>query len=181
MSVTVTAVIVHRPYPRPPGAVWLPEAIWYTQAAIAGDVSGGHMEVSLILNASGDTRSGRSWSIEVSCPRVSGGATDDIARFVCNNLDNIGPGLTNPLNKAFAQRLLFADSTVDAPSVAVVAADMHPSLFLGSQGASSNDAEINMQMDNNDGTIFAWYAAGYVWGPEALRWGRMLPSHAFTG
>ncbi len=175
MSVTATAQIRRRPYPKANERDFsLPDSIWYAQGGVAGDVSGGFAEVLIILNAGGDTRSGRSWSLEISLPTISAFATD--VRFRCNslNMDNIGPGLNNPIQKGFIQRMPGV-ALAGAPEQGVEVDDMHPRIFLGSQGASAIDARLEGRWNNIDSPTFGWYASGYEWGPGALAVGIRRP------
>lgn len=147
---------------------------------MAGDASGGHAEVAIILNAEGDTRSGRAWSIEISLPTIAEGSANTSFRGNSLNMDNIGPGLTGPIQKAWRQLLVFIPD-VENPTVASTAADILIGIFLGGQMASTLPATIQGQFDNVDGDTFGWYAAGYVWGPRSLNAGYRIPVGDFRG
>lgn len=175
MSVTVTARTLWRPAVNLRADPSLPERIWYAQGAIVGDAGGGFMEVVIVLNAAGATRSGRSWSIETSIPRLSVVNDGDIAIINSLNMDVIGPGLNNPIQKGFAHVLRGSSTAVEAPETTVLAESLHPKLFLGAQGASDSDAEVRCQVANATSQILGWYAEGYEWGPGALNVGYRRP------
>jgi len=180
MSVTATAQIRRRPYPKVNERDFsLPDSIWYAQGGVVGDGSGGFAELLIILNAEGDTRSGRSWSLEESLPT---GSTSGITLFRFNslNMDNIGPGLNNPIQKAMHQEMRTSGAFV-APGSQALVRDTQPRLFLGSQGASTVDARIQGQWPNVTGVTFGWYASGYEWGPGGLARGIRRPLDGMFG
>lgn len=183
MSVTVTARTLWRPAPNLTNDPTLPVRIWYAQAAVTGDAGGGFGEVRIILNPGGSSRSGRAWSIETSIPRRSS-ASSGAENAVVNteNLDVIGPGLNNPIQKSFVQGMVPASTTLQAPEVGQLVSEMHPKLFLGAQGASENDAVVRIQVANPGvSDILGWYAEGYEWGPGALNWGYRRPVDGLFG
>lgn len=179
MSVEAVAVIRHRPYPNL-GDPSLPESVWYTQGGVAGDVSGGHAEIAIILNAEGETRSGRAWSIEVSLPSIAEEPSSRRFRVVSLNMDNIGPGLTGPIQKSFVQQLLVATDS-ENPNAAAEGNQLHIGIFMGAQMASNLPATLQGQFDNRDGSTYGWYAAGYEWGPQSLNVGYRIPAGGFRG
>lgn len=165
VSVEAEAVILWRPWLYDQVDRGLPSAVWYAQGAVVGDVSGGHAEVVIVLNAAAATRTGRSWSVEVSLPTTTNAAD---AQFRVNslNLDFIGqPG--QPIQKAFTQ-LLVADGNLENPVTACLVRDIRPSFYLGAQGAATAAARLQGQFSNVDGKVFGWYAAGFEWAPGAV-------------
>jgi len=146
----------------------LPSGVWFAQGAIIGDASGGHAEVAILLNAGAAGRSGQLWSIEVSMPTVAADTQDRVFRMNSINLDAIGPGQGNPIQKAYTQIMDQVSGGIDNPRSAVAAENLFPGVFLGSQSASNSPATLQGQTDNIDTLTFAWYASGYVWSPGAV-------------
>lgn len=180
MSVTTDIEIRRRPLINRSGDPSLPETVWYTQGGVAGDVSGGFAEINIILNPAGDTRSGRAWSIMLSLPTLAL-AAEVIGIFNSLNMDNIGPGLNNPIQKAFAQPTRGASDTLESPESAIAVENLHPNVFLGAQMASTQPATIRIQFPNANGQTFGWHCAGYEWGPLSLNAGYSLPLGGFIG
>lgn len=178
MSVTATATIRHRPFPNQ-GDPTLPESVWYAQGAVVEDASGGFAEVVIVLNAAGN-KSGRAWSIELSIPRRS--VTSPATAIVnSENLDAIGVGLADPIQKSFATALIGSSNNPEAPETTVEVRDLHPHIFLGAQLATTANAQIRIQIPNGDSNIFGWFAAGYEWAPGALNRGYQFPLGGFIG
>lgn len=174
MSVFTDEGIRYRPYPNPTGDPRLPVMIWYMQAAVVGDASGGSARVSFLMNRNPAGRSGMSWSIEESWPSVNGAAADVLWIVNTLNFDVLGPGLTNPIQKTFTQTCVFAGA-VGNPTASVSPGEAHPRLFLGTQGASALSPSIDGKAVNTNGDTFGWYASGYVWSPAALKDGALKP------
>ena len=175
MSVSVDLDVRWRPYPNPSADPRMPVAIWYIQGGVVGDATGGSAEINIILNPAGTVRSGQSWSIEVSLPTVALDSADRPFRCNALNLDVLGPGLTNPIQKAFFQLCSFTNAAVSAPRSGVAVGDIHPRIYLGTQGAATAPAQLQGMFSNTNLLTFGWYASGYVWGPAALKDGHLKP------
>lgn len=166
MSVETEAIIKMRPWAYNQVDKGLPNGVWYAQAAVVGDASGGHAEIVIVLNESALVRrSGRSFSIELSLPVGQLTTVDAAFRAVSLNMDILSAG--NPIQKAWTQVADHFASTIEAPRAAVPPNVMYPSFFLGSQAASTADARLQGQFNNVDTIVFGWYASGYTWEPGA--------------
>jgi len=174
MSVETVATVRRRPYPNPRNIPGLPVAIWFAQAGLLGDGTGGHAEIAIDLNPASTIRSGKAWSVEVSIPTIDGTASL-VFRMATINLDVLGPGLTNAILKAFTQNTQRASSTLEFPDGAVEVRDLHPRLYLGTQGAAATSARLQGQWANTDTVTYGWYASGYEWEPAALNFGAIKP------
>jgi len=166
VSVETSITVRYRPWAYNQVDKALPSGVWYAQGAVIGDATGGHAEVEIVLNAASVRRSGFLYSLELSLPTTTQ-AGDKTFRMNSLNLDVLGPGLTNPIQKAFVQ-FMDNNGSVENPNAAAQVRDMHPSLFLGGQGGTATAAALQGQIDNVDTETFGWYATGYVWNPEAM-------------
>lgn len=174
MSVEAVATIRRRPYPNPGNDPRLPISIWYTQGAVIGDASGGHMEIVIELNNAAAQRSGRSWSLELSLVQRTDENTFDF-RIASNNLDVLGPGLSNPIQKSFVQIVKGVSTSIENPESAIALPGIKVGIYLGSQGGSASAARLQGQAVNVNGATLGWYATGYEWEPAANWIGHLKP------
>lgn len=179
MSVAVTISTVQRAYPNPGSDPRLPMAIWYAGGGLIGDASGGVRTITIALNSAGSTRSGRSWSCETCYIRDTHSADQD-ATCHTQNLDSLGPGLTNPLEKGWGQ-ILNSDGFATSPEGMTLARDLHPHLYLGAQSANTGDAGILIRLINRDAETMGVFLSGYIWGPQVINLGALKPVDGLLG
>lgn len=180
MSVTNDATIRRRPLPYRNDPT-LPESVWYAQGAVIGDVSGGFAEVNIILNPGGTIRSGRSWSLETCLLTQNNNSATREGRIRTQNLDVIGPSLQNPILKAFIMLCEFVSANIGAPESATNVRDIHPRLYLGTQGSTALAATIETQWSNEDGITMGVYMTGYEWSAQAISVGARRPIDGLLG
>lgn len=176
MSVTADIEIRYRLVPY--RSIDLPDAVWYAQGAVIGDATGGHMELNILLNATGQ-RTGRSWSLEDFLPTVNVSLGSE---GVCSvrNMDQYGPGQANPVTKSF-RFTIGGNTALSAPEAAIQVRDIHPRFFLGNQAASSTPAQLRLRLPNIDANTFGVYASGYVWPSSASLIGARRPVDGMLG
>lgn len=173
MSVEGKATILHRPTGLAPP---YPQSIWYSQGAVIGDVSGGHAEVEITLNPAGVGRTGRAWSLETVLVQQAESGADAIGILLATNMDVVGPGLTNPIQKSWAVRIVGGGVNIENPDSAIDLRDAHPQIFLGSQGGTVVPAALRLQVPNVLNETTGFYATGYEWSPEGLNTGFWRPA-----
>jgi hypothetical protein len=174
MSVENEGVIARRPFPVTDDPT-LPVSVWYVQAAVVGDGTGGHARITLELNPAGTSRSARSWSLETSMPTINGATVEQGVMVRTLGLDAFGP-TREPIQKSFTQLCVLVADLTGQPKAAVEGALMHPRLYLGMQARGGIAASLRWEFQNISARTYGIYASGYEWGPEAIsRGARRFP------
>lgn len=165
MSVTADALVVWRPWAYNRFDPGLPSGIWFSQAAVAGDASGGFAEIVIELQAISSSVSGRLYSIEKSQPSINGASADQFFRGVSFGMDPLAS--LGPIQKVWIQEINDV-GVAGNPNAASIARDIDVDIFLGAQILATSQARLNGQFNNANGDTFAWFATGYIWDPGAV-------------
>ena len=141
----------------------LPVASWIAQGGVAGDASGGVLDMRFIFQRDGDAQISELFNIEQFSADTSAANSRSLSLETLN-MDQLS---ANRLGTAQVWR--FTTSVVSGPQTSALfsGSDVLP-LWLGSPNRDEGDAGLRFQWQNIDLLLYFISIQGYMWGPRSV-------------
>lgn len=140
----------------------LPVAVWQGRVTVTGDASGGSATLQIELWPEAQPGAGHFFNLEALEMTDSQGGGDFQLLFI-----NFGMAIAG----AFANREWTIPMTFNQGNNGAIAINdqLAKPIFLGQPSIPAGRAALSVLATNDDGTVYDFYAEGYVWEPRSVQ------------
>ncbi len=156
----------------------LPVGAWITQGVLAGNATGGAVQMNFLFQFGNNPLNSQLYSLEQFTAETNASVTE-VADFETINMDRLTPNLVLPVTRQ--QFPVIADGIGSA--IAQLGDMAGLPFWLGGPNTALLECSIRFQFTNTNLRVYTVSAQGYIWGPRSVTapGGPQRPPNGFFG